>query len=181
MRIGLLRIGQIDDTALERTAETLRVSFGDVDAQISEDTLTVPETAFDEDRNQYRSEDLLNLVRTRVDRQPTFDRMLALTIVDLYASGMSYVFGQADCPGKAGLVSLVRLRQEFYGRKSDGELFLERAGKEAVHELGHTFGLQHCPNPFCVMHFSDSIFDTDRKQSLFCGLCQEQLDKIINP
>jgi predicted Zn-dependent protease len=30
-------------------------------------------------------------------------------------------------------------------------LFAERALKEAVHELGYTFGLGHCGNPRCVM------------------------------
>jgi archaemetzincin len=49
-----------------------------------------------------------------------------------------------------------------------------RALKEAVHELGHTLGLRHCSRSLCVMHFSNSIFDTDKKKSLLCDQCYLQ-------
>jgi archaemetzincin len=51
------------------------------------------------------------------------------------------------------------------------ELFYARAVKEAVHELAHTLGLRHCSRSSCVMHFSNSISDTDVKQRLFCNTC----------
>ena len=47
--------------------------------------------------------------------------------------------------------------------------------KEAVHELGHTLGLAHCPNAKCVMHFSNSLADTDRKGSVLCPVCQRRV------
>lgn len=43
--------------------------------------------------------------------------------------------------------------------------------KEAVHELGHTFGLVHCIDPKCVMFFSNSLADTDNKNTKFCKKC----------
>jgi archaemetzincin len=91
--------------------------------------------------------------------------------VDVFVSNLNFVFGEAECPGKTALISLWRLKPEFYGKASDMELFVERCTKEAVHEVGHTLSLKHCSNPFCVMYFSNSIFDTDRKQSLFCNKC----------
>jgi len=63
-------------------------------------------------------------------------------------------------------------------RQSLTEAFGQRAlvedGKEAVHELGHTYGLKHCPNPACVMHFSNSLHDTDLKGWKFCPNCQRK-------
>jgi archaemetzincin len=54
---------------------------------------------------------------------------------------------------------------------------MDRTIKEAVHELGHTFGLEHCENARCVMHFSNSLADTDWKQAKFCSQCRPKLIK----
>jgi len=55
------------------------------------------------------------------------------------------------------------------------ELRNSRMNVEAVHELGHTYGLGHCGNPRYVMFFSNSLMDTDRKGSEFCPSCKSKL------
>ncbi len=70
--------------------------------------------------------------------------------------------------GKICAIYLPRIRQEFYGLKPDKPLFYQRIVKEAVHELGHSFGLGHCKNIKCVMRFSNSLSDTDIKTSHLC-------------
>ncbi len=57
--------------------------------------------------------------------------------------------------GDVAAIYLPRLRQEFYGLAADSSIFIGRVLKEATHEVGHAFGLDHCPRRSCVMHFSN--------------------------
>jgi archaemetzincin len=176
MKIGVLRIGSVDSTVIERVQENLKMVFPKTIYTLLDEALPIPKEAYDEKRQQHRSNIILTTIRAQTAKQKTLDRILGVIDTDIFVSPLSYVFGQAECLGKAALISLHRLRQEFYNKKPDTDLFIERATKEAVHELGHTFGLQHCSNPFCVMYFSNSIFDTDRKQSLFCNKCYMKVE-----
>ena len=103
--------------------------------------------------------------------------VLGVTGVDLTAPGLNFVFGLADPQSRCAVISLARLYPEFYGQPRDPGLFKARALKEAVHELGHLLGLGHCPDPACVMLFSNSLADTDRKGPRFCQPCRERLRK----
>jgi archaemetzincin len=59
--------------------------------------------------------------------------------------------------------------------KPDEELLIERLKKEAIHELGHTFGLIHCRDPLCVMHSSTYVEDIDQKSQHLCFNCKSVL------
>jgi len=128
------------------------------------DPIAVSGSAYDRARGQYRAERLLAAARELNGR-----RVLGVTARDIYAEGLNFVFGIADLPGRAAVVSLFRL-----SIGADETTFRARAVKEAVHELGHTLGLAHCDNTRCVMHFSNSLADTDRKTSRLCESCLVQ-------
>lgn len=76
---------------------------------------------------------------------------------------------------KTAVLSIIRLRPDYYGLLEDEGLLHERTLKESVHELGHTYGLRHCSDKKYVMHFSNSLQDTDIKPSSFCENCKEKL------
>ena len=127
--------------------------------------------AYNPEREQYLSSKLLASLK-KSERE---ERVVGIADVDLYVPRLNYVFGEADTFSGTAIVSLYRLRQEYYGLAPDEALFLERATKEIVHELGHTFGLRHCPNNKCVMHFSNSLADTDLKEAHFCNKCRPKI------
>ena len=173
MKITLKPIGDIDNNILEELKERLNQTFGCTAETIPGANKLEP--AYDAKRGQYLASKLL--ARLKKSGVAKGEKVLGIVDVDLYAPGLNFIFGQADIAAGVALISLCRLRQEFYGSPSDEPLFLARATKEAVHELGHTFGLEHCKNTRCVMLFSNSLADTDWKQSAFCSQCRPKLIK----
>ncbi len=100
--------------------------------------------------------------------------ILGVTDYDLYKTSHQFIFGSANVGSRCAVVSIHRLRSEFYGEPSDKNALFQRLLKEAVHEIGHTLGLKHCYNARCAMYYSNSIFDTDNKHSQFCDNCDKR-------
>jgi archaemetzincin len=180
MRIGILSVGQVPREVLLELVQALPKIFPETACSVIKEPLPIPADAFVKKRNQYNSSVILNQIRVFAAGNAGFDRVLGVIDVDVFASGLNYVFGEAYMLGKAALISLWRLKPDFYGETAGSDVFVSRALKEAVHELGHTLGLHHCEKGFCVMHFSNSILDTDKKQSLFCGQDYLQASLAIN-
>lgn len=124
-------------------------------------------------RNQYNSTWILSKL---VEIVPEKDcKVLAVTSVDLYVPVLTFVFGEAQLGGKAAVVSSFRLRDELYGLPANPRGLRERLEKEAVHELGHTFGIVHCRDPMCVMHSYTYAEEIDFKSKDLCKACSVQL------
>jgi archaemetzincin len=132
--------------------------------------LQIPPEAYNDERRQYNSSVILDMLKPL--RSPDVCRILAVIDADLYVPRLNFVFGMADMESGVAIISLVRLRNEIYGYPPDNRLLFERTVKEAVHELGHTFGRGHCTDSRCVMYFSNSLEDTDRKGPSFCPNCR---------
>lgn len=108
---------------------------------------------------QLNGEDFLPVINSLVE-----DYGLGIVNHDLYVPKLNFIFGVAF--GKSCIIALARLK---------GDLFLKRIRKEAIHELGHCFGLSHCPKAECVMHFSNCLADTDYKKEEICDSCKRKL------
>ena len=169
--IILRPLTMIDSHTLKTLKQSLEQSFGcpvEIKAQIGS-----LDFAYDSARKQYLSRRLLSALRS-FSMEPG-DRCLGIVDVDLYSSGLNFVFGEADIGAGVAVISVYRLRPERYGLPRDDGLFQNRVTKEAVHELGHTYHLGHCDDIRCVMHFSNSLADTDIKGASFCQKCQPRL------
>jgi archaemetzincin len=180
-------------TIISPLLQRLSKIFGDK-ARINSDSLqssplqsssssssTMPPThLFDKARKQWISDSLLDWLLESNEPDIT-TKVLAICDFDAYSDELNFVFGEAHLGGRVAAIYLARLREEFYVRKSDknNNLFEQRVIKEAVHELGHTFGLRHCQISKCVMHFSNSLQDTDFKDDKFCERCNKILAGIL--
>ncbi|MBZ5638763.1 MAG: archaemetzincin family Zn-dependent metalloprotease [Acidobacteriia bacterium] len=134
-----------------------------------------PELPFDPARGQYNSTLFLGQLLRGLDE--TASRVLGITSVDLYVPVLTFVFGEAQLAGKAAVVSTHRLRNEAYGLPADDGFLMDRLGKEAVHEIGHTYGLVHCVSPTCVMRSSTYVEEIDLKSPEFCPACREEIPR----
>lgn len=133
-------------------------------------SIPVPPESFEVRRNQYLSTKILKEMLGDVPQDTL--KLLGVTDKDLCIPILTYVFGEAQVGGTAAVVSLARLRQEHYGLTPDRPQLLERLRKESLHELGHTFGLYHCPSRDCVMHLSNTVVDVDTRGRDFCRGCR---------
>jgi len=137
--------------------------------------LTIPQLAYDPKRNQYQSVEFMRMLNKHVPQDGS--RILGITDVDLSIPMLSFLFGQAQLDGPVAIVSLCRLRQEFYGLPAQDDLVRERLTKEVLHEMGHTFGLVHCSEQSCAMSLSTHIGMVDGKTEKYCSRCGLQLAK----
>jgi len=170
MGIVLTSIGNVDAEILEILKPGLNRAFNK-DVLIGGE-IPDPDFAFNKRRLQYLASDILDaLIRQTEITRP--GEILGIIDRDLYVPDLNFVFGLAH--QKGAVISLTRLRQGFYGLPENTSLFHYRVLIEAVHELGHTYGLGHCNNPHCVMFFSNSLTDTDRKGPEFCEKCTSKL------
>ncbi len=195
--LNTIEYGSSYNFLLKDTADQLNITFRSTDLVTLKSVEEIPDFIIDMHRRQCKSDLLLDWLLDTITLKNNDDddakwlanymndnnnnnvKLLALCNFDAYSDDLNFVFGQAHMNGRVAAVYVPRLTQEFYGLQKNENLFLQRVLKEAVHEIGHAFGLGHCPISGCVMHFSNSISDTDAKAKDFCENCRISIDKRL--
>ena len=169
--ISLMPVGTVDHSLLEPLAESLTRHLR-VACSIQPSVIE-PEFAYNPLRRQYHSTEILKKI-IQLPPSKTW-KVLGVAEVDLYIPVLTFVFGEAQLTNGGAVVSTHRLRQEFYGMPLDADLLQERLLKESLHELGHTYGLRHCPDYNCVMSASNGVERIDLKTVEFCPSCAQSI------
>ncbi|MFH1397353.1 MAG: hypothetical protein ABIH27_02215, partial [Candidatus Omnitrophota bacterium] len=121
---------------------------------------------------QYLVDDFYSIAGN-IKRYSSQDAILLLTDVDVtgFRNGkhLDYLFGRASPEKNVTVMSTHR----FYS--PDRDLYQRRVLKNAIHELGHIFGLGHCDDSACVMRFSKNVEELDKTGLEFCPSCKKIL------
>lgn len=164
-------LGKASDAEVQAVSKALEGTFA---ARVGVlDSRSLPPDALCKPRNRYRADKLIAWLA----REAAAGRVVAVSARDISTSkGKHYdwgVFGLGQMPGKSCVVSSFRL-----GKRSS-QLALEWLGRVAVHEVGHTYGLDHCASRGCIMSdASGGIKSVDRGKA-FCAQCRQSLGDVL--
>ena len=161
---------QLPDTDVE-LVKTALVSFYGLDVQLLP-RVDLPKGAWYPPRKRYRADILLDFLETRLPADGI--RVLGLTGVDISTTkGDVYdwgILGLATMEGAACVISSFRARRGV-GAKAGRD----RLAKVAVHEIGHTLGLPHCPTVGCLMEDAKGTVSTTDREYDLCSRCRAAL------
>ena len=174
--IYIVPVGDVNEKYLYALIPKLEKRFTTKAHLALDKRLPDPDHAYDSRAKQHVAMYVLrDLVELDV---PDNVKVLGVANVDLFVpeSDRSFVFGQAQFGrnSKAALISMLRMNPSSYVRgKPDDELLVRRMTIEAIHELGHVFGLSNCGEPECVMYLPKNLKELDKKSDSFCLRCQK--------
>lgn len=139
--------------------------------------LQLPQTAYYPARRRYRADRLLQFLGQQMQNQPPAMRVLGLTEVDISITKGRVqdwgIFGLGDLGGRSAVISTFRLRPNA----RDDAHFRFRVVTTAVHEVGHTLGLDHCIEPTCLMRDADGGIEAVDTSTGMAAECRAQLDR----
>lgn len=163
-------LGEVEESLLQTTKLAIESKIN-VTARISK-PVPLPASAYYPPRRRYRADQILNFLNGQKSR--VGDKILAVTMVDVSTAKPPHadwgVFGLGILGGKSCVVSTYRLN------KPGPKTLRERVAEVALHEVGHTFGLEHCPTPGCLMNDAEgSIKSIDSSSGDFCPTCLHRI------
>lgn len=139
------------------------------EVKIAQAPLTLPKEYYNKEANRYRATGLLEDLKPRRNN----DVVIGLTNQIIYnPNELSDTYGIMGISKLGSNVCVISSKIPRNGRVQEGENFV----KLALHELGHSYGLPHCPDQKCYM------VDAEHKMKLpntkyFCPSCLAKLQK----
>lgn len=125
-----------------------------------------PQNAYYKPRNRYRADSIIQFLNATTKGNLV---TIGLTTKDISVTKGSNpdfgVMGLGYRPGKACVASSFRLNP----KNSNSQFY-----KIAIHEIGHTQGLSHCPEKTCFMRDAEGGNPTEEEKD-FCIKCKNYL------
>ena len=177
--VHMIPLGAIPLADLETADKGLRAQAPFV--VTIEERWPLPESARTE-KVRYSADALLTYLQ-KVPANPR-DKVLGVTDVDIVTEKNGVpnwgILGLGDIAGKTCVISTYRMRRKFEpGGGASEALVRERLWKISIHELGHTLGLQHCPNKGCLMQDAHGTVKTVDDEHDLCTECSARFSDVL--
>jgi archaemetzincin len=171
--VHMIPLGSIPDQMVEQAALGLR-SHAPVTVVV-EPRATLGADLKASIRERYRADKILEWMDTRADAH---GKWMGVTDVDIVARKGNNdnwgVLGLGAVDGRCSILSIFRMQRRWENGGAADEVVKDRLWKTAVHELGHTLGLPHCPTRGCIMEDAHGTVKTTDRETDLCADCQRR-------
>lgn len=138
-----------------------------------------PTDCYSDQRRQYDAEKLITMLEQR--KNPRLLAVIGVVDADIFLGEKAFVFGVNKPSSGAGLLSLTRLRPDYYGKPADIEKVMQRAVKEAIYHAALAAGIKNCPQKKCILAPGTALWRLDEKSPRFCESCRKKIEeKVLN-
>lgn len=128
--------------------------------------IPLPQAAYYAPRKRYRADSILNYLDRNTRNGIITIGLTEKDISTTNEAGKDWgIMGLGKCPGKVCIISSYRLTKN---------LVREQLFKVAIHELGHTQGLNHCEVKSCYMRDAKGKNPTNEEKG-FCEACMSYM------
>ena len=161
--INIQPFKDLPDSCVNYVVKRLKTIYPNITLKTA---IPISKQAYYKPRNRYRADSLIRILGRTT---PAGEVTIGITSKDISDTKDQYpdwgVMGLGFCPGNACVVSTYRLSKKN---------LLDQLFKVAIHELGHTQGLPHCPVKYCFMQDAEGKNSTDSETD-FCPKCKALL------
>jgi archaemetzincin len=174
--IAIQPLGPFDSSMINLMIPEIKSQFDNPKIVVLK-PISLPIKAYYKPRSRYRAEILLEFLDSL--RNFRYTKIIGLTQTDISTTKGSYedwgIFGLGAISAGPCIVSTYRLKKNATEKE-----FNQRFCKVVIHELGHTFGLDHCPAETCIMtDYKGTIKSLDKSEKDFCAKCSQLIKKTI--
>jgi archaemetzincin len=172
LTVHLLALGKVPEETIAQTAKSLREA-APIDIVI-EPARALPKSAETIEKNRYSADLLLEFL----DDVPATkgQKVMGIAEIDIVTEKNGNprwgILGLGSIDGKTSVISTYRMRRKWEGGAPE-PVVRARLAKISLHELGHTLGLDHCPNKGCIMEDGHGTVKTVDAETVLCPRCEK--------